>query len=985
MYARLLEVVRQVSMGRLLVGARPVDTVGQWITPALPREWPPADVDRDRPTQILSGDCQPYTGGEQPSMGIVAWRRQSSTLDHLMDLSARGAGQTVAIRGPAGCGKTTLLTVLGQRAIRTGARVLCATASEAEQTLPMGVLGQVYQAAAMTPDQAGRALRLMDEGLWNEWLAWQGGPPVDPVPEHILDGLVTILLESAACQPILITVDDAHLIDDPSRQCLTRLAGRIHSIRMMVVLAESGRVEAGRPAGAVPADHDVPLPPLSRQELDGLLRSVVGPTRAVTLATGCYALSGGNPALALGLLEDSGGAATQGSGLRPGEAYAQAVVRCLYQCGRPAIAVARALAVLGDGATAAQIARLADVDAAAVTEAVATLEATRLLARGRPRHQAVRTAILHGLAAEDCAAMHARAAEILYADGAAADIVAEHLMAADRAAGERLAPALVVAARQALDQGRIERGARCLRLLHRASRGERQRLGALAMLAEAQWRVEPWRAMRCSAELLAAARAGELPGRHALALVERLVWFGQITEATELLSLLRERGPAEPGDTDRLNATLLAQSLHAPPLRAAVDEGEYGALADTPAPAAPELRAPRLLLRAWGGDTTAAAEAERALRGHSLGPDAWSTVHGMLAALSHGPDLDSAAAHCDRLLGQAESVGAVTWRAQLLCTRAAIHLRRGDPIQARLRARGALAMLPLRSWGALVGRPLAILIEACGALDRSDEALAYLRTPVPEAMFQTLPGVRYLAARGGYHQATGQFHAALQDALAAGALLSRWSLDLPPLLAWRCAAARAWLGLDQPDRALELVGEHLVRVGERHQAAATATRLTLAAAGAPDHRSALLTRAAEVLPREAGHGDLAAVLTDLASAYRTAAPHRRSRTAAAHRPLPAWRATGGAEPGTRPTRIGPPPGIAELSDAERRVAALAAGRLTNRQIAARLHITVSTVEQHLTKIYRKLRVARRSDLTATMATPWLCPATPDDRTIAGIG
>ncbi|GAA3316725.1 helix-turn-helix transcriptional regulator [Nonomuraea dietziae] len=46
----------------------------------------------------------------------------------------------------------------------------------------------------------------------------------------------------------------------------------------------------------------------------------------------------------------------------------------------------------------------------------------------------------------------------------------------------------------------------------------------------------------------------------------------------------------------------------------------------------------------------------------------------------------------------------------------------------------------------------------------------------------------------------------------------------------------------------------------------------------------------------------------------------------------------GEEPGARPV----------LSDAERRVAALAADGYSNREIAAKLFITVSTVEQHLT-------------------------------------
>ena len=43
----------------------------------------------------------------------------------------------------------------------------------------------------------------------------------------------------------------------------------------------------------------------------------------------------------------------------------------------------------------------------------------------------------------------------------------------------------------------------------------------------------------------------------------------------------------------------------------------------------------------------------------------------------------------------------------------------------------------------------------------------------------------------------------------------------------------------------------------------------------------------------------------------------------------------------------------DLSPSERRVATLAASGKTNRAIARELHITDSTVEQHLTRVYRK--------------------------------
>ncbi|HZM76978.1 MAG TPA: AAA family ATPase [Candidatus Limnocylindrales bacterium] len=52
----------------------------------------------------------------------------------------------------------------------------------------------------------------------------------------------------------------------------------------------------------------------------------------------------------------------------------------------------------------------------------------------------------------------------------------------------------------------------------------------------------------------------------------------------------------------------------------------------------------------------------------------------------------------------------------------------------------------------------------------------------------------------------------------------------------------------------------------------------------------------------------------------------------------------------------------DLSNAELRVAELAFAGRTNREIAGMLFITVSTVEQHLTKIYKKLGITSRSQL-----------------------
>jgi DNA-binding CsgD family transcriptional regulator len=52
-----------------------------------------------------------------------------------------------------------------------------------------------------------------------------------------------------------------------------------------------------------------------------------------------------------------------------------------------------------------------------------------------------------------------------------------------------------------------------------------------------------------------------------------------------------------------------------------------------------------------------------------------------------------------------------------------------------------------------------------------------------------------------------------------------------------------------------------------------------------------------------------------------------------------------------------------LTRTESQVSALVAGGRSNREIAAELFVSVSTVEAHLTRIYRKLGLRRRTELT----------------------
>jgi DNA-binding CsgD family transcriptional regulator len=62
-----------------------------------------------------------------------------------------------------------------------------------------------------------------------------------------------------------------------------------------------------------------------------------------------------------------------------------------------------------------------------------------------------------------------------------------------------------------------------------------------------------------------------------------------------------------------------------------------------------------------------------------------------------------------------------------------------------------------------------------------------------------------------------------------------------------------------------------------------------------------------------------------------------------------------------------PAAASPLSAREAEVARLAAGGLTSKEIADRLYLSPRTVENHLQRVYTKLGVAGRDDLTDVLS------------------
>ena len=73
-----------------------------------------------------------------------------------------------------------------------------------------------------------------------------------------------------------------------------------------------------------------------------------------------------------------------------------------------------------------------------------------------------------------------------------------------------------------------------------------------------------------------------------------------------------------------------------------------------------------------------------------------------------------------------------------------------------------------------------------------------------------------------------------------------------------------------------------------------------------------------------------------------------------------------AASGARPRRELLLSGPASLTPSERRIAELAAGRHSNREIATMLFVTTKTVEYHLRNAYRKLDIQTRRELAEAL-------------------
>ncbi|WP_067182595.1 helix-turn-helix transcriptional regulator [Microtetraspora niveoalba] len=938
-------------------------------------------------------------------MGLVERDEACAALEGLVADALGGKGRVALLTGTVATGKSELLHTFADRVVELGALPVVAMASAVEQDLPLGVIGQLMQDAPLIAEERERAMALLAESAASIH-ADPGAAVLEPVDAQIVHALCTVLLDLSERYPLLIVVDDVHHADRMSLLCLAYLARRVRFARIAAVFGHS---DHGRYTETFfqtellrqPHARRIHLEPLSRAGVAELVTARLGRGPADRFAAEWYALSGGNPLLLDGLAEDYQAAArTDGAPpaeLVPADRYGQAVLSCLLRGDPQAMRVARGLAVLGEPEP---LPRLLGLNPTEVGQSLHSLAGAGLLSMGSFRHEVARSAVLAELDSQERADLHRGAAELGRDSGAAASTIADHLLEAGHVGAPWVVSVLEDAARDALREGKVTAAVAYLRLAWKECADEQHRAQIITMLVRAEWRINPGAPAAHLAELSDAMQRGQLRGGDAAVLARALFWHGRTADAREVLEHLA--ATVNPGDAEAsaelavvrpwLRATypaFLAELRAAEQVEAGDEDGDNqasarrrGLFAEPVRSAAVSVATHRRLEA-----TTALSEVltkgpreqlvegvDRILRGCRLDEMSLDTVESALLALTYAGRPDKAAPWCDLFAAEASTRMAPSRQARLDAIRAEIAVRQGDMPGAEHHARQALETIPMGSWGVAVGGPLSSLITAVTAMGRND-AGEYLDRPVPDAMFETRYGLHYLYARGRYSLAADQPGLALRDFQICGELIRKWEIDLPGLIPWRVDAAEACLRIGRAEQAQQLVEDQLRRCGPSSpRVHGMAMRMLAAAGSEARHRPMLLRQSAEMLQASGDRYELARTLLDLVEAYQELGEYRRAGMIAGRalglaqecQAEPLSRALFGREEGEEKAVRAERGLSAVLSDSERRVAVLAAAGYTNREIAAKLYITVSTVEQHLTRTYRKLNITRRADLPPSL-------------------
>ncbi|TQN43874.1 transcriptional regulator [Blastococcus colisei] len=383
----------------------------------------------------------------------------------LDDLVA-GEPRLLLIEGPAGIGKTRLLTEIRRLAAERSVGVLAARGSQLEKAFGFGVVRQLFEPRLTDP-------RRRDELLAGAAASARGvfDPMGGESPDGsfaALHGLYWLAVNLTADGPLVLAVDDVQWCDGASLRSLAFLVRRLEAVPVLVV----GTVRTGEPHEDEELLGELALEPvavvlrpatLSADAVGALVGRRLGEPVSPLFALACHRTTSGNPLLLRQLLR-----ALEADGVRPDAAHADMVVAVgsravssmvlmrLRRLGGAAPVVARAAGILGDGAPLPVVAALAELSEPDTAAALAALARAEIVKDEQPLafvHPLVREAVYRDLPAAERALRHERAARLLRATGASDEQVAAHLLLAPVRGDGEATEALRRAARTAAERG----------------------------------------------------------------------------------------------------------------------------------------------------------------------------------------------------------------------------------------------------------------------------------------------------------------------------------------------------------------------------------------------------------------------------------------------------------------------------------------------------------------------------------------------------
>jgi hypothetical protein len=156
--------------------------------------------------------------------------------------TSRGESQYLVLSGPAGIGKTRVARVLGGLAATRGARVIEQSCGDTDRHRPLSLFARLTTALMAMPGSLG-----ISPNAYSQLVRLSNA---DDSPTHsqtdaisseivrgaIHDSLVDLVDAVASETPLLIIIDDAHLLDSSSWSVLSSVFARVHTRPLMILL-----------------------------------------------------------------------------------------------------------------------------------------------------------------------------------------------------------------------------------------------------------------------------------------------------------------------------------------------------------------------------------------------------------------------------------------------------------------------------------------------------------------------------------------------------------------------------------------------------------------------------------------------------------------------------------------------------------------------------------------------------------------------------